>query len=138
MAKQKKRKGSKWLDPNKVSGRKAERYCQRCGTLATEVRILKHENLCENCVEELKKKKDGVYSCKGCGKVAPKQVQENKGYCKGCTCKACGRPDPKFVKKHSFCESCFELIGTDCRRCGKEAQAQVKRNDGLCDECAGR
>lgn len=138
MAKQKNRRGSKWLDPNKVSGRKAERYCRRCGTKATQVRILKHENLCENCIKELEKKKDGKYSCKACGKVAPNQVKENNGYCKSCVCKICGRPDPEFVKKHGFCRECFELIGTNCRKCGKEAAAQVRRNNGLCDKCAGK
>jgi len=138
MAKQKNRRGSKWLDPNRVTGRRAKRYCKLCGTEATQVRILKNENICENCVKELEKKKDGYYACKACGKVAPKQVQENKGYCKDCVCRACGKADPKFVQKHGFCETCFEIMGTNCRKCGKEAYAQVQRNDGLCDKCAGK
>ncbi len=138
MAKQKNRRGGKWLDPNNVSGRRAERYCKRCGTEATQVRILKHENLCENCVKELAQKKGGHYACKGCGKVAPKQVQENNGYCKDCICRICGHPDPEFVQKHGFCEKCFDLMGTNCRKCGKEAEAQVRRNNGLCDKCAGK
>ncbi|MBM7555378.1 hypothetical protein [Halanaerobacter jeridensis] len=136
MAKQQKRRGSKWLDPNKVDGRHEDRYCHRCGKTATQVRILKHENLCEDCVEELRQKKEGDYACKGCGKVAPQQVKENDGYCKDCICKICGEPDPKFVHKHGFCEDCFELMGTNCRKCGKEARAQVQLNDGLCDDCA--
>ncbi|MCK8816491.1 hypothetical protein MWH28_03805 [Natroniella sulfidigena] len=138
MAKQQTRRGGKWLDPNNVSGRRAERYCAICGAEATEVRILKHENICEDCVKRLREEKDGKYACKACGKIAPKQLEENNGYCKECVCKICGKPDPEFARKHDFCEACFELIGTDCRRCGKEARAQVKRNDGLCDECADR
>ncbi|MGM0502755.1 MAG: hypothetical protein ACQERJ_09500 [Bacillota bacterium] len=136
MGKQQKRRGSKWLDPNKVSGRRTDRYCHRCGKEATQVRILKHENLCEDCIKELEEKKEGNYACKGCGKVVPAQVQENDGYCKECVCKICGKPDPEFAQKHGFCESCFELMGTNCRECGKEARAQVQRNDGLCDDCA--
>ncbi|SJZ65005.1 hypothetical protein [Selenihalanaerobacter shriftii] len=141
MAKQKKRKGSKWLDPNKEGkghGRRSERYCQRCGQTVKDVRILKHSNLCEDCVRELEKKKEGKYACKGCGKVVPEQVQENDGYCKDCCCRVCGKPDPEFAKKHGFCESCFELMGTNCKECGKEAEAQVRRNDGYCDECADK
>ena len=138
MAKQQTRRGSKWLDPHKVSGRHKERYCHRCGAKATQVRILKHENLCENCVKQLQQEKGGKYACKGCGKVAPEQVRDNDGYCKGCVCRICGTADPQFVQKHGFCENCFELMGTDCKRCGKEARAQVKKNDGLCDACAGK
>ncbi|GAB6137618.1 hypothetical protein [Halanaerobaculum tunisiense] len=128
----------KWLDPNQVSGRQAERYCRICGSEATQVRILKHANICEDCVENLRQKKEGKYACKGCGKVAPKQVQENDGYCKDCVCRICGTADPDFARQHGFCEKCFELMGTNCRECGKEARAQVQRNDGLCDDCAGR
>ncbi|GAB6098859.1 hypothetical protein JCM16358_07380 [Halanaerocella petrolearia] len=131
-------KDNKWLDPNKVSGRRAKRYCKLCGTEATRVRILKHENICENCVEDLSRKKEGKYACKGCGKVAPKQLENNKGYCKDCVCRICGKPDPAFAQKHGFCEKCFEIMGTNCRECGKEARAQVQRNDGLCDDCADR
>lgn len=47
----------KWLDPNQVSGRQAERYCRICGSEATQVRILKHANICEDCVENLRQKK---------------------------------------------------------------------------------
>jgi hypothetical protein len=96
---------------------------------------LKNENLCEDCVQQLRHDKEGKYACKGCGKVAPEQLREHNGYCKDCISKICEKPDPEFVHKHGFCESCFELMGTNCRECGKEARAQVQRNDGLCDEC---
>lgn len=131
-------KNNKWLDPNKINKRQQDRYCKFCKQKATQVRILKHENICEDCVQRLKNEKKGKYACKGCGKIAPQQLKENNGYCKDCTCKICGEADPKFVQQHGFCKECFQLIGTNCKRCGKEAEAQVERNNGLCDRCAGR
>ena len=136
MAKQKKRRGSKWIDPNRVMGKKKERYCRICGAKATQVRLLKHENICEKCIEDLSKRKSGNLACKICGKVVPKQVKKYNGYCKECVCKLCGKPDPEYTKKHGFCRDCLTQIGNICRICGKEAPTQIKKNNGLCDNCA--
>lgn len=138
MPRQKIRSGTKWTHPNRVTGKKAARYCKLCGTTADKVRIMKHENICEVCAKELRKKKEGHYACKVCGKIAPKQVRENKGYCSECVCRLCGKPDPKYTRVHGFCRKCLAEMGTICIQCGKEAQTQVKKNDGLCDECAAK
>ncbi|AZR72381.1 hypothetical protein BBF96_02605 [Anoxybacter fermentans] len=135
MAKQKKRRGSKWIKPTRATGRKKERYCRICGTTASQVRIMKHENICELCVRELSRQKGGKLACKGCGKVVPKQVRKYKGYCKDCICRVCGKPDPEYCQKTGFCRECSKEMGI-CRVCGKEAMAQVEKNDGLCDACA--
>ena len=137
MAKQKKRKGSKWIDPNKATGRQRERYCKICGKTAAQVRILKNENICEECVEKASKRKGGNLACKVCGKVAPQQIQANNGFCKNCLCDACGEPDGHYPNKIGFCRKCAKMIGI-CIECGKEATAQVESNDGYCDECARR
>jgi hypothetical protein len=97
---------------------------------------MKHENICEFCAKELRKKKAGHLACKVCGKVVPKQVKENNGYCSECVCRVCGKPDPKYTRVHGFCRKCLMEMGTICIKCGKEAQAQVKKNKGFCDECA--
>lgn len=135
MAKQKKRRGSKWIDPNKVSGKKKYRYCKICGSTAQQVRIMKHENICEKCAARAAQTKSGQLACKACGKVVPNQVQKYNGYCKECVCKICGQPDPEYTKKHGFCRQCLAKMGTNCRICGKEAVAQVRKNNGLCDQC---
>ena len=127
-----------WADPNregKATGRQAKRCCAKCGNTVQKARILKTLNLCEFCVKELEAKRDGIQSCKGCGKVSPEEVRENKGYCNQCICTACGRPDPVNVRKNGLCAKCSETLGDFCRKCGKEASAQVKKNKGLCDEC---
>lgn len=136
MAKQQKRRGSKWIKPNRATGRKKERYCKICGTTASQARILKHENICEFCAREAQKKKEGRLACKACGKVVPHQLKKYNGYCKECVCSLCGKPDPDWAQKTGYCKSCFELIGVNCRVCGKEARAQVQKNEGLCDACA--
>lgn len=127
-----------WSDPNiegKEGGRRAQRYCSRCGNTVEKFRILKSLNLCELCVKELQKKRDGRYSCRGCGKLAPEEIKEHNGYCRECICPACGRPDPVNVRKSGLCSKCSSTLGDFCRKCGKEASAQVKKNKGLCDAC---
>ncbi len=136
MAKQKKRRGTKWIQPTKASKRQKKRYCKICGSTAEQVRILKHESICDLCVKDLQKRKSGHLACKICGKVVPEQVKKYNGYCKECVCSLCGKPDPKYTKKFGLCRECIEKLGTNCRICGKEAMAQVKKNDGLCDACA--
>ena len=135
MAKQKKRRGSKWIDPNKVSGKKKYRYCKICGSTAKQVRIMKHENICEKCALTAAKKKSGQLACKACGKVVPNQVHKYNGYCKECVCKICGRPDPRYTQQQGFCRQCLVKMGTNCLICGKEAVAQIRKNNGLCDQC---
>lgn len=128
-----------WSDPNKEGkegGRRAQRFCSRCGNTVQSFRILKSVNLCEPCVKELESKRDGINSCRGCGKVSPKEVRENGGYCAQCLCPACGRPDPVQVRKNGLCAVCSATVGDFCLKCGKEASAQVKKNKGLCDVCA--
>ncbi|MCK4258694.1 MAG: hypothetical protein KAX49_06935 [Halanaerobiales bacterium] len=136
MAKQQKRRGIKWILPTRISSRQKKRYCRICGSTAEQVRILKHENICELCVKDLQKRKGGNLACKSCGKVVPEQVKKYNGYCKECVCSLCGKPDPKFTRKHGLCRECFGKLGTNCRICGKEAVAQVKKNNGICDACA--
>ncbi|HOQ24832.1 MAG TPA: hypothetical protein PLI94_07855 [Bacillota bacterium] len=131
---------SPWLDPNKEgrrSGRQSRRYCSRCGNTVKQFRILRGLNLCEPCVRELEHKRDGQMACKGCGRLAPKEVKEHGGYCLECICPACGRPDPSHIRKTGLCLMCAEGLGEFCRRCGKEAAAQVRKNRGLCNVCAG-
>ncbi|HOJ78094.1 MAG TPA: hypothetical protein PLZ08_07070 [Bacillota bacterium] len=128
-----------WADPNRegrFGGRSAKRYCSRCGNTVQKVRILKSLNLCEFCVKELQAKRDGKFSCRGCGKVSPEEIRAHNGYCDECVCVACGRPDPVSVRKTRLCSKCSSTIMNDfCRKCGKEAGAQVKKNHGLCDAC---
>lgn len=127
-----------WADPNR-EGRlkdKQNRSCSRCGNTVQRARILKSANLCEFCVKELSAKRDGITSCRGCGKVAPLEVKEHQGYCNACICPACGRPDPEYLPKAGLCRHCATQMGDFCRRCGKEAPAQVHKNKGFCDECA--
>ncbi len=138
MARQKKRRGSKWTDPGNVKGKKKYRYCKICGSTATQVRIMKHEHICEKCAEEAARKKKGQLACKACGKVVPNQLKKYNGYCKECVCKICGKPDPEYTHKHGVCRECLIKMGTNCLVCGKEAYAQVKKNNGLCDECAAK
>lgn len=128
------RSGTKWTHPNRVTGKKRERYCKICNATADKVRIMKHENICENCAKEASKNKEGRLACKICGRVVPKQVKENNGFCNECICKLCGKPDPKLTRKTGFCRECLEKMG-HCRVCGKEALAQVKKHNGVCDEC---
>jgi len=130
-----------WADPNREGqskGRPSKRYCARCGNTVRQARILKTLNLCEFCVRELAAKRDGVWSCRGCGKVAPEEIRAHNGYCSQCICSACGRPDPEEVRKTGLCRQCRQTIGDFCRICGKEATAQVRRNKGICDECQKR
>lgn len=128
-----------WADPNregKSQGRQGKRYCARCGNTVQHARILKNLNLCEFCVKELVKKRDGIYSCRGCGRVLPrKELQKHKGYCSRCVCPACDAADPVSVKKTGLCLRCNQAIGDFCRVCGKEAASQVRKNQGLCDSC---
>jgi len=138
MGKQKKRRGSKWIDPSSVRGKKKYRFCKICGATAEQVRIMKHENICEHCARDAQKHQRGNLACKGCGKVVPNQLKKYNGYCKECVCRICGKPDPEFTHTHGVCRECLAKMGTNCRICGKEAVAQVKKNDGICDECAAR
>ena len=134
------RNKTRWLDPSKEGksrGRLGKRYCSRCGNTVQRFRILRGLNLCEMCVKELESRKDGVHSCRACGKFAPKEVKEHKGYCKDCICPACGRPDPDNIKRIGMCQQCASGIDDFCIRCGKEAAAQVRKNKGLCNACAG-
>lgn len=127
-----------WLDPNregKGGGRRAQRYCARCGNSVRKVRILKSHNLCEYCYRELVERKDGVWTCKACGKFAPEEIRKYKGYCSECLCRVCGRPDPDYVRKTDLCRRCAENVGEFCLNCGKEAPAQVRKNRGYCDLC---
>jgi hypothetical protein len=129
-----------WADPSKEGknrGRSGQRYCSKCGNTVQQARILKSLNLCEFCVKEYETKRDGVHSCRGCGRlVNPEELREHKGYCSQCVCPACGAPDPQNIKKTGLCYQCSRAIGDFCRVCGKEAAAQVRKNRGLCDACA--
>jgi hypothetical protein len=131
-----------WADPNREGQsqeRHGKRYCARCGNTVQQARILKSLNLCDFCVKEFEAKRDGIHSCRGCGQVVnPEELRANKGYCKLCVCPACGRPDPQQVRKTGLCFQCSQTIGDFCRICGKEAAAQVRKNRGLCDSCAGQ
>jgi hypothetical protein len=127
-----------WADPNregKSSGRRGERFCAKCGNTVQHARILKLLNLCEFCLKELEQKRDGVNSCRSCGKVAPEEIGRYKGYCRDCICPACGKPDSASVRRAGFCSKCLAGFGDFCRSCGKEAAVQVKKNKGVCDEC---
>jgi hypothetical protein len=128
-----------WLDPNREGrkgGRQAKRYCGRCGNSVQKFRILRNYNLCELCIKELENKRDGHWTCKFCGKLAPNEVKQHNGYCAECVCPACGRPDPLSVRKTGLCRECAIGIGDFCRICGKEAAAQVRKNHGICNQCA--
>ncbi len=128
-----------WLDPNKEGkgrGRRAKRYCARCGNTVQQSRILKAYNLCEFCVEELKRKKDKNWVCLGCGQWAPQEVRAGGGYCRKCLCPACGKPDPQYVETAGLCRNCAQTIGDFCRKCGKEAPGQVRKYKGFCAACA--
>jgi hypothetical protein len=133
-------KGKKvWADPNREGRGKesqSRRFCSRCGNTVQQVRIYKSLNLCELCIKELTVKRDGVYSCRGCGKVAPEEVKAHHGYCSQCVCQVCGQPDPDYVRKTGICLKCASSLGDFCRNCGKEATAQVKKNRGFCDQCS--
>ncbi len=128
-----------WLDPNregKGRGRRSKRYCARCGNTVQQSRILKQYNLCEFCVNDLKKKKNKNWVCIGCGRFAPEEVRMGGGYCRNCLCPACGSPDPEYVKTAGLCRKCAKIAGVFCLKCGKEAPAQVEKNKGFCDACA--
>ncbi|HAW69769.1 MAG TPA: hypothetical protein DCY85_12325 [Firmicutes bacterium] len=136
-----KKKPSKWFSPDKEGrsrGRLSKRFCQRCGTTIQHAPILKSLNLCSFCVEELRKARDGVWSCKGCGALVPDQLRANNGYCSACLCPACGRPAPAEVRQKGMCSRCLKASGVFCVRCGTEASAQVKKNKGICDRCASQ
>jgi hypothetical protein len=129
-----------WADPNKEGrsrGRQGERFCSKCGNSIQTARILKSLNLCEFCVKELEKKRDGVWSCRACGKLAPEEIKKHNGYCTQCVCSACGKFDP-YVNKTGLCRQCSSAVGDFCKQCGKEAAAQIRKNKGLCDACAGK
>lgn len=128
-----------WLDPNKEgrkTGHAANRFCGRCGNTVQKFRILRNYNLCEPCVKELESKRDGKWTCKSCGILAPNELKAHNGYCAKCVCTACGRPDPENVRKTGMCRECASALGDFCRKCGKEAAAQVRKNRGLCNSCA--
>lgn len=130
-----------WLDPNKEGksrGRLGKRYCARCGNTVQTARILKAYNLCEFCVKDLEKKKDGVWTCKSCGRLAPAEVRAYNGYCLACVCRICRQPDREYVSKTGLCRRCATQIGDFCLACGKEAPAQTRKNKGLCDQCLQR
>ena len=127
-----------WADPNRegrVKGKLSLRSCAKCGNTVQQTRILKSLNLCEYCVNELREKRDGIVSCRGCGKIEPLELKEHNGYCSECVCSACGKPDPDYVRKTGLCFQCAQSLGDFCRSCGKEAAAQVRKNKGYCDEC---
>jgi hypothetical protein len=133
-----KRPKKEWADPNRegqAKGKEAERFCSKCGNTVQKTRILKSLNLCEYCINELKEKRDGITSCRGCGKIEPLEIKEHNGYCTQCICSACGKPDPQYVRKTGLCFQCALTLGDFCRSCGKEASAQVHKNKGFCDEC---
>lgn len=127
-----------WLDPNKegrTKGRRAKRYCARCGNTVRQSRILKAYNLCEFCVQAMIQKKEKNWVCLGCGRFAPEEVRVGKGYCRQCLCPACGQPDPPAMRKFGLCLDCAEKAGVFCLRCGREAPAQVRKNKGYCERC---
>jgi hypothetical protein len=127
-----------WADPNREGqskGNEAERLCSKCGNSVRKVRIFKSLNLCEYCLNELREKRDGITSCRGCGKIEPLELKEHNGYCSQCICSACGKPDPSYVRKTGLCYQCAQSLGDFCRSCGKEAAAQVRKNKGFCDAC---
>ena len=128
----------KWLDRNldlyKRSAR--TRKCRICSNTVKQARILKQASICEFCARSLSSRREGKYACKGCGKIAPEQLSRHGGFCKECVCPACGRPDPQTVRRLGMCRQCASAVGGLCSRCGKEATAQVRRNAGVCDECA--
>lgn len=135
------RSKNKWLTPRsdgRSTARLARRYCCVCGTQATSTRILKAANLCEQCASKFRIARDGRWACKGCGKIAPAQLERNKGFCDDCVCPACGSPDPRSVRATGLCSRCLQSTTAICTRCGREAASQVKRNNGLCDACASR
>ncbi|HEX3043529.1 MAG TPA: hypothetical protein VHY08_02140 [Bacillota bacterium] len=127
-----------WADPNREgqSKDKQGRFCSKCGNPVTKFRILKSVNLCEFCVNEIQRKRDGITSCRSCGKIAPEEIREHNGFCKLCVCPACGKPDPDYVRKTGLCFHCAQTFKEFCRGCGKEAPAQIRQNKGWCDECA--
>ncbi len=127
-----------WADPNREGrskGNDSERTCSKCGNSVRKVRIYKSLNLCEYCLNEIREKRDGSTSCRGCGRIEPLELKEHNGYCSKCICSACGKPDPGYVHKTGLCFQCAAGIGDFCRSCGKEAAAQVRKNKGFCDEC---
>jgi hypothetical protein len=129
-----------WADPNREGqgkDRQSKRFCAKCGNTVQQARILKSLNLCEFCVKELEERRDGRWSCRGCGKVAPEEISKHNGYCTQCVCPACGRPDPQSIRLTGICAACTATVGDFCRKCGKEAAAQVRKNKGLCDACLG-
>lgn len=130
----------RWLDRNLDLGnpRARKRYCRICGNTIKQARILKRVNICEYCAQSLSERPEGKLACKGCGKIAPEQLARYGGYCKECICPACGKPDPEAVRRLGMCRQCISSLGIVCSRCGKEAPAQVSRNAGVCDACAGR
>jgi hypothetical protein len=133
-----KRPRREWTDPNREGqskGREAERVCAKCGNTVRQTRIFKSLNLCEYCINELREKRDGITSCRGCGKIEPLELKEHNGYCTECICSACGKPDPGYVRKTGLCFQCAVNLGDFCRSCGKEAAAQVRKNKGFCDDC---
>lgn len=130
-----------WADPNlegRGKERQSRRFCSRCGNTVQQVRIYKSLNLCEFCMKELALKRDGVYSCRICGRIAPEELKKHQGYCLQCVCPACGKPDPESLRKNGLCYQCSQAMGDFCRSCGKEAAAQVRKNRGLCDQCFNR
>lgn len=127
-----------WADPNREGRskeRQSRRFCSRCGNTVQQVRIYKSLNLCEFCLKELAAKRDGVYSCRICGRIVPEELKKHQGYCSQCVCRACGKPDPDHIRKTGLCFQCAQAMGDFCRSCGKEATAQVRKNQGLCDQC---
>lgn len=128
----------RWLDRNLDfhSRRARTRTCRICGNTIKQARILKQANICEFCARSLSSRPEGKLACKGCGKIAPEQVSRFGGFCKECVCPACGRPDPLGVRRLGMCRECASGIGGICSQCGKDAPAQVRRNAGVCDECA--
>ena len=133
-----KRPKNEWADPNRegqAKGKEAERFCSKCGNTVQKTRILKSLNLCEYCINELRERRDGITSCRGCGKIEPTELKEHNGYCTQCICSACGKPDPQYVRKTGLCFQCAVTLGDFCRSCGKEAAAQVRKNKGFCDAC---
>ena len=134
-----KRPRNLWADPNREGrskGKESERICLKCGNSVRKVRIYKLLNLCEYCFNEIKEKRDGITSCRGCGRIEPLELKDHNGYCSQCICSACGKPDPGYVHKTGLCFQCAVSLGDFCRNYGKEAAAQVRKNKGFCDECA--
>jgi len=76
--------------------------------------MLRGLNLCRYCVDELQRRRDGRWACRGCGTIAPEQLKEHGGFCARCVCQACGKPDPESVHETGLCRECRTNAGVFC------------------------